>query len=45
MFNFIQINLGDGNEAQGLLLQTAAELGVDVVILSKYYKYRKTHEK
>lgn len=43
MISFVQINVGGGSAAQNLALQTAAEQGADVVILSEYYKYGYAH--
>lgn len=45
MISFLQSNLGGGIAAQSLVLQTAVEQNVDILVLSKFYKYRKSHEK
>lgn len=44
MIAIIQANLGGGSGAQNLILQTAAERGTDVLIISEYYKYGRMHQ-
>lgn len=44
MISVLQINVGGGSAAQGLALQTAAELGSDYILLREYYKFGKVHE-
>lgn len=44
MVSFLQINLGGGSAAQSLMLQTAAENNIDVVIASEFYKHGRVHE-
>ena len=36
---FLQLNLGRGRDAQDLLMQTARERGVDVLLISEQYKW------
>ena len=36
---FLQLNLGRGKDAQGLLMQTARERGADVLLISEQYKW------
>ena len=35
---FLQLNLGRGKDAQALLMQTAREMGADVLLISEQYK-------
>lgn len=44
MIEFMQVNLGGGKGAQNLALQTTAEWNIDVLVLSKYYKFGRMHE-
>lgn len=44
MIKFSQANLGGSSGAQNLVLQTAAERGTDILILSEFYKFGKNHE-
>ena len=40
----LQANLGDGRDAQNLVLQTAREERIDVVMLSELYRPQRTTE-
>lgn len=44
MISFLQINVGGRRAAQGLALQTEAELGADIIVFSEIYKFGKAHE-
>lgn len=39
MIRLLQINVGGGRVAQSVALQTAAEQGVDLALISEFYKY------
>ena len=36
---FLQLNLGRGNDAQDLLMQTARKRGADVLLISEQHKW------
>lgn len=42
MTHFIQVNLGNGREAQDLLMQVAAEKNVDILLISEQYRKPET---